>query len=228
MGRGSLMNSLAGKEETEWCNFWYDKASSDTGRRILLVGDSVARQVRRTLSEKAGCPVDLFGTSAALRDRMFWDQWDCFFRSGLYSYDAIFVWTGNHSRRSEDGQSMFTEHDYCRFEEDFGTLLKECSLHAPKVVVLSTLHLFKARDFNPAAEIIRRKLGIPPAEIQDETENAVVEGKNRIMKDVAERNGLPFYDIDKDLMDSRYWHKDHIHYIPESNGFVCDRLLKML
>lgn len=45
------MNSLAGKEETEWCNFWYDKASSDTGRRMLLVGDSIARQVRRTLSE---------------------------------------------------------------------------------------------------------------------------------------------------------------------------------
>ena len=69
------LNSYKDKEATEWSNFWYDQANVRGGaHRILLVGDSIARQYRRGLSEKLKCPVDLFGTSAALRDSMFWDQ----------------------------------------------------------------------------------------------------------------------------------------------------------
>lgn len=222
------LNTLEGKESTEWCNFWYDGACTQASRRILLVGDSVARQVRRRLSEDAGCPADLFGTSAALRDRMFWDQWECFFKNGLYRYDAIFLWVGNHSRRSEDGKSMFSAHDYRRFEEDFECLARQCMERSPKVIVLTTLHLFKPRKYSAAAEIVRRKLRIRPKEVPDTQENIVVEGKNRIMKAVAERLGLPFCDIDAELMASRYWHKDHIHYIRESDGFVSGRLLGLI
>lgn len=76
------LNSYKDKETTEWSNFWYDQANVQGTRRILLVGDSIARQYRRTLSEKLKSPVDLFATSAALRDSMFWDQWHCFLKAG--------------------------------------------------------------------------------------------------------------------------------------------------
>ncbi|WP_368350547.1 hypothetical protein, partial [Parabacteroides merdae] len=56
------LNSYKDKETTEWSNFWYDQANVQGGGRILLVGDSIARQYRRSLSEKLKCPVDLFGT----------------------------------------------------------------------------------------------------------------------------------------------------------------------
>lgn len=59
------LNSYKDKETTEWSNFWYDQANVQGTRRILLVGDSIARQYRRTLSEKLKSPVDLFATSAA-------------------------------------------------------------------------------------------------------------------------------------------------------------------
>ena len=222
------LNSYTDKEETEWANFWYDKANLRTDRRLLLVGDSVARQARRTLAATAGCPVDLFGTSAALRDSMYWDQFDCFFKNGLYAYDAIIVWVGNHSRMSEDGASFFTEHDYRRFEHDFNHLIDRCLEHSPKVIVLTTLHMFKSRNTKGFAERLRRKFMLKPVEIPDEENNVVVEGKNRIMKSVAEKRGLLFHDIDADLMASRYWHDDFIHYMPQSNPFVAAIIKSLL
>ena len=57
------LNSYLDKEQTEWSNFWYDQANTQGGKRILMVGDSVARGARRSLSETLKCPVDLFGSS---------------------------------------------------------------------------------------------------------------------------------------------------------------------
>lgn len=224
--RGRL-NSLLDKELTEWSNFWYDKANKNVEKRILLVGDSVARQVRRTLSEITTIPVDLFATSAALRDQMYWDQWECFFKNDLYKYDAIFVWVGNHSRMSEDGKSYFTEYDYRRFRTDFAFLLEQCLDKSSNIIVLSTLHMYKWRKYNHDIERLRRKLMIKPKEYLNYEENIVVEGKNRIMKEVAEEKNIRFYDIDSVLMESKFWHTDFIHYIPESNLFIS-KILKEL
>lgn len=158
------LNSYLDKEQTEWSNFWYDQANTQGGRRILMVGDSVARGARRSLSETLKCPVDLFGSSAALRDQMYWDQWECFFKNNLYQYDAVFVWVGNHSRISEDGKSFFTEYDYKRFQTDFNTLIDKALYISPKVIVLTTLHIYKWRKYNNDLERVRRKLMIKPKE----------------------------------------------------------------
>lgn len=222
------LNSLPDKELTEWSNFWYDKANQNIDKRILLVGDSVARQVRRTLAEITNNPVDLFATSAALRDQMYWDQWECFFKNNLYRYDAIFVWVGNHSRMSEDGKSYFTEYDYRRFRADFSYLIDRCLDISSDITVLSTLHMYKWRKYNHDIERIRRKLMIKPKEHLNHEENVVVEGKNRIMQEVAEEKNVRFYDIDSVLMESDYWHTDFIHYIPESNTFVANILLQLM
>lgn len=223
------LNSYLDKEQTEWSNFWYDQANTQGGKRILMVGDSVARGARRSLSETLKCPVDLFGSSAALRDQMYWDQWECFFKNNLYQYDAVFVWVGNHSRISEDGKSFFTEYDYKRFQTDFNTLIDKALYINPKVIVLTTLHIYKWRKYNNDLERVRRKLMIKPKEEWGEVEdNIVVEGKNRIMQEVAEIRKLTFCDIDKMLMQSRYWHVDFIHYIPEANKYIASILKSLL
>lgn len=222
------LNSYKDKETTEWSNFWYDQANVQGGGRILLVGNSIARQYRRSLSEKLKCPVDLFGTSAALRDSMFWDQWQCFFKNGLYEYSTIFCWVGNHSRLNEDGNAFFGEQDYRRLYHDFTRLIIECKSRTRQVVVLSTFHIYKWRKYNNEIERIRRKLGFKPKEYLNDEENVVVENKNRIMKEISEEHNLPFYDIDAIMMKSKYWHVDFIHYIPESNSFVAEYLCRLL
>lgn len=222
------LNSYADKEKTEWSNFWYDQANVAGNKRMLLVGDSIARQYRRALSEKVNCAVDLFGTSAALRDSLYWDQWQCFFKNGLYKYEIIFCWVGNHSRLNERGDGFFQEYDYKRFYHDFSHLIVECEYHACRVIVLSTFHIYKWRKYNNDIERIRRKIGFKPKETLNDAENVVVEEKNRIMRKVAEEHNLLFCDIDSVLMSSKYWHVDFIHYIPESNAFVADYLSKQI
>lgn len=159
---------------------------------------------------------------------MFWDQWQCFFKNGLYEYNTIFCWVGNHSRKDENGNGFFGEHDYKRFYHDFARLITECKSRAPKVIVLSTFHIFLWRKYNNEIERIRRKLRLKPKEYLNDEENVVVENKNRIMKAVAEEYNLPFYDIDAILMKSKFWHVDFIHYIPESNSFVAECLFRLL
>lgn len=226
--KADFLNSYSDKEQTEWCNFWYDKANVPSSKRILLVGDSVARQTRRSLSEILKCPVDLFATSAALRDAIYWEQWECFFKNQLYSYDSIIVWVGNHSRMNEAGTALFTDYDYIRFERDFEFLIKRCLDQSKKVIVLTTLHMVISRKYNHDIERIRRKLMIKPKEKLNDYENRVVEGKNTIMRRIAKNYSLKFHDIDKDLMESKFWHTDFIHYIPESNLFISEIIKQLL
>ncbi|MCM1520317.1 MAG: hypothetical protein NC098_05980 [Lachnoclostridium sp.] len=226
--KNEYLNSYNGKESTEWSNFWYDQANTESEHRILLIGDSVSRQIRGTMARKLNCPVDLFATSAALRDIMFWEQFKCFFKNGLYHYDAVFIWIGNHSRRKEDGTDFFTQYDYQRFHNDFSKLVDICRASFPKVIILSTLHMFIPRKANRYIEYIREILNIKPKEKFDDAENAVVEAKNKIIEQVANEYNLTFYDIDDIMLKSKYWHKDNIHYIRKSDSFVTSKLISLL
>lgn len=53
------------REEIEWVNYWFEEARSDR-KRILLLGDSVAREIRRVMADMLtidGYTVDLFAAS---------------------------------------------------------------------------------------------------------------------------------------------------------------------
>lgn len=155
---------------------------------------------------------------------MFWDQWECFLKNGLYHYDIIFVWVGNHSRISEDGKSHFTPYDYERFRADYGHLLRQCRQQCPQVIALSPLHMFERRKFNPVVEHFRRRVMVKPREVLDATENEVVEKKNEIMKEVARAESVDYHDVDAVMLKSKYWHDDNIHYIPQANPYIAELL----
>lgn len=223
------LNSYKDKEDTEWSNFWYDEANvGKNDHRVLLIGDSIARQIRKDLSHKLKCPVSLFGTSAALRDQMFWDQWDCFFKNKLYKYEKIILWIGNHSRMTEDGTNLFIDSDYRRFSFDFQYLIHKCQSISNRILVLSTLYIYHTRNYNPIIELIRKRFFIKPKENINEQENKIVQQKNLIMQNICSRHNIAFYDIATELFHSKYWHKDHIHYINESNQFVVNLLKENL
>lgn len=225
------LNNLDSKEEVEWSNFWYDQANKPYNKRVLLIGDSIARGARRSLSQRMGCPVDLFGTSAALRDQMFWDQLDCFFKSGLYTYNVIVIWHGNHSRMSEDGSSYYTDSDYIKFKKDFLFLLtriNSLNIKGCKLLILSTLYLYEWRKKVWFLEKLRHMFMFKPKEIQRLDDNAVIDKKNMIMHSVADSLKINFFDINKELIESKYWHVDHVHYIQEASPFIAELIERAL
>lgn len=50
-----LICKKSAREKLEWVNFWIDQSNEENvKKRILLVGDSTSRVIRRTMSEALG------------------------------------------------------------------------------------------------------------------------------------------------------------------------------
>ena len=218
-----MENQLQGRERTEWANFWYDEADRQTERRILLIGDSTGRQIRRTLSGMTHRPVDFFGTSAALRDVLFWNQLDCFLKDSLYSYDNIIIWIGNHSRITQYGQGPFQEKDYEDFRNDFEKLLQYTRNISPNLLVLSSYDIVipcqwaKSKIVQKLLEVIKIKYKCKV----NTPETDIVNRKNSIIEEICRNSSTPFLDICAIMKQTSYNRTDHIHYEKPSNGYVC-------
>lgn len=80
------------RAKVEWTNTWISEATHPEQKRILCIGDSVMRQVRRSLERQLGFPVDYVGSSSMLNDRLFHGILDYFFGNAPeYHYAAVFV-----------------------------------------------------------------------------------------------------------------------------------------
>ena len=224
------LNNYLGRESVEWSNFWYDQADAPYQKRILMIGDSTSRVIRRKLSEMMNCPVDLFATSAAFRDIFFWNQPECFFKDSIYSkYDFITIWLGNHSRINEKGNGSFEQHDYDRLAIDFQRLIEYISNFDAKILVMSSLYMVKPwKQRYPKEAFLRRKFNIWPAEVYDEQENEIARRKNDIIEKVSKENGIAFFDMANFMMFTKYRHLDHIHYENAANSIMCKKIKEQL
>lgn len=226
----NYINSYASRENIEWSNFWYDQADAPYQKRMLMIGDSTSRVIRRMLSEMMNCPIDLFATSAAFRDIIFWNQLDCFFKDSIYSkYDYITIWLGNHSRINEMGNGPFEQHDYDRLAIDFKKLLEYVAKYRAKALVMPSLYIFEPwKQKYPKEATIRKKLNIWPPEVLNEEESLIVRRKNTIMEKVAKENGFAFFNIAECMMSTKYRHTDHIHYESAANPLMCQIIKEQL
>lgn len=103
----NVRSNRVSREEVEWANYWIDQANVVSEKRILLIGDSTARMVRRTLAKLTKCPVDLIASSSSLHDELFVNLIDGYFKNLLYSYDYIFVQLGHHAEIEIDDGGVF-------------------------------------------------------------------------------------------------------------------------
>ncbi len=146
----STSNILSYREPIEWSNFWIDKANENVDKRILLIGDSNARNIRRPLQEAAKCPVDLLASSGPLDDVFFINQVDAFFNATIYRYDVIFVQVGHHGIRSRSGNLYSSEEDYNKFEKDFIGLISFLKQFSDKIIVESNFD-----NVEPVSKVIK-------------------------------------------------------------------------
>lgn len=85
------------RAKIEWTNTWISDADHPEKKRILIIGDSVMRQVRGNLESQLGLPVDYIGSSSMLNDRLFLGILDYFFdNTPEYRYEAVFVQHSNN------------------------------------------------------------------------------------------------------------------------------------
>ena len=226
-----LICKKSAREKLELVNFWIDQANEEEeGKRILLVGDSTSRVIRRTMSEALGdVPVDLFATSAALRDVIYWDQLDAFFKNNQYKYDFIFVQVGNHSRINEDGNGPFTEYDYKRFHDDYTILIEYLQNYCRRIILEPCYLMVVPRKYgwfkNKALKAIHKYLKVKIHQQPNIEANAVSQKKNVIMKQVAEELSMPWCDINAYLDSTYFIRRDNIHYEYRASLPICNYLI---
>lgn len=103
------------REEIEWTNSWIEDANQPDKRRLLLVGDSVTRQIRKTVSAvvvERGISVDLLACSYSFFDSRFFEEIKHFF-SGDYQYEVIVLMDIHHrmiSERCMDNKKLAKEY----------------------------------------------------------------------------------------------------------------------
>ncbi|MBR1930279.1 MAG: hypothetical protein IJ833_02220 [Lachnospiraceae bacterium] len=221
---GYARDTLNGREEIEWSNFWYDNATNGHDDRILLIGDSTARQIRSELARTAHKPVDLLATSSGLHDALFVAQMDAFFAQETYRYKVIFVQLGHHSRIGDLGEA-YHEKDYVVFYDDFKKLISFLTQYTEKIIIASVFYSV----ITPRTKMARLLRGMfRMNERYDEVANEIKERKNQILKRVADELQLEFFDINQFMYDRRkkYLHSDHIHFESSAKKVIVEQYLK--
>lgn len=217
----TISNSINGREEIEWANFWYSNANSTTeGGKYLLIGDSTGRKIRSSLEKTSGKPVDFLGTSAGLHDLLFWSQMNSFFAPVTWEYDVIYVWLGYHSLKNERGE-YYCEDDFLLFDSDIRNILAFLEQYSKRVILCSALYPVEKKDnpnkldilwfhLKPLCRLFKEKIVTEEA--------AVIEKKNKIIQSVAREKGVTYCDINKYMLSlcenyrTRCVHFDKIHY----------------
>lgn len=221
------VDEFSGREDIEWANFWYDYANDSEKKRILLVGDSTARMVRSTFSQKYGIAVDLLGTSAGLHDVLLKSQIEAFFASNKYLYEAIFVQVGHHGIITDSGEEIRKEEDFV-FEEDYKGLVDYLSQYTSRIILLSIFEsvLVPDRQIKNVwlGEIMRKitRIIMPFKKNRyDFSANEITIRRNKIIERIAEEYKVVYVDINQIMKKAGYRHIDHIHFVKSANKFIC-------
>ena len=208
-----------GREGIEWSNFWYDNANTYSRQRVLLIGDSTSRMVRSAFAKKLGIPVDLFATSSALDDQLFVNQLHCFFDESIYKYDVIFVQLGHHARKNKFGLD-YQDCDFDKFSEDLENLIIYLKQFSNKIVLETIFYSVMPQNM---FVLMLEKFGLMK-EKYDNVINHHKDRKNKIIKEIANKTGCDFCDINTKMLHTKYIHKDHIHYEPSARNVITSIL----
>lgn len=86
---------MQSREEIEWTNCWWSNANKKK-ERILLVGDSVLRNIRGCFEKLllGYYAVDLFATSLFINDYLFWKHLKLFLDTSEYDYRFVIIQYG--------------------------------------------------------------------------------------------------------------------------------------
>ena len=121
---------IINREDIEWSNVWIEKAYDKNRKRILLIGDSLTRHIRKSLNQilSPEYVVDLIANSYDISDYLFENDINNFFLNKEYYYEYILIQiTSHHGFSSLCSESFEYEQIYIKYFQKFVDFLKKCS-----------------------------------------------------------------------------------------------------
>ena len=217
-----IYNNIEDREQIEWGNSWIDNANTNN-KRILLIGESTVRMVRSVLACISGYSVDMIGTSSRLDDELFVNQIDSFFNNFIYKYDAILVQIGHHGIKKRSSNATI-EQDEAEYRDAFDALLTYLKGKSNNITVEtifdSVIPNKKWHEFFIHRGWMR--------ETKDNNINKTTNRRNEIMREVALKHGVKFFDINPIVDKKRFIHIDHTHFENKAKPFLAYERLKII
>lgn len=207
------MNNFISKSRgsIEWLNFWMEEPKESDGCRILLIGDSTARQYRSNLNTLVSpfASVDFFGSSSHLMDSRFHKEIECYFNICECSYDLIVVNIGGHHGLTLPENEFFS---YEKYECCYKFFIDSLKTKAKNIIVSTCTHLVSKEDYSQL----------------DYKLNSDIEKRNDIVKKTAEEYGFHVIDLYSYMLNEgkSYVHVDPFHFESSSDDFIAEKVLK--
>ncbi len=197
---------ISRRETTEWLNYWIEDANK-CKQRIILIGDSVTRDIRKRLSFYAGgyC-VDLLAMSYSILDDMVMEEICHFFEKMPYKYDCIIYHIGaHHGYNIECVQSEEAAGQYKDRTKKILCLLKKYSTNV-KVMSLT---------FEGCTD---EESGLD--------HNAEIKKRNEILKIVSEELDLIFFDLNRKMNYKTIQYIDRCHFADDDYEYISKLILE--
>lgn len=205
-----MSTDVQNREPTEWVNSWISHANCK-GDRILLIGDSVTRALRGKLEFflKKWYHVDLFASSFAITDHLFWRHLQCFFNDE-YQYKIIIInynfhhgYIGDYAGNEKILQTMYQK------------LIHLCQSFCDRVVVMTGTSCMKVDDFEQLDTGVETELL----------------ARNIIAKQAAEDTGSPVFDLHLIMKQGRgvdFKYIDRVHFENSAYFYIAYKMLAEL
>ena len=201
VGLGILANSgLAAepavrRETTEWSNIWVAEATRTDLPRVLLIGDSICNGYHGGVESelKGKALVAMLATSSAVGDSALTEQVRLLLKN--YKFAVIHFNVGLHGWD-------YTEEEYRR---EFPKLLAVIRHGAPSAKLIWATS-------TPMRQVTPNLRAFHP-------NNERVKARNKIVAELAAREGIPLDDL-YGLVENHpeYWADDGVHYRPEGQA----------
>jgi hypothetical protein len=202
----SLWNAAAAppaREAIEWCDVWITHANETNLPRILLIGDSIARdyypEVEKRLAGKAF--VGRLATSRFVADPVLSKEIEAVLSSA--KYDVIVFNNGMHGWQHSEEQ----------YRKAFPKLIKTIRTHAPKVKLVwaTTTPLRNGKDITYDTK----------AEYSDDR----IATRNALAAEVVASQKIPTVDLNAAVRGRPELHSDNVHFNSKGSQILAEEIV---
>ena len=204
------MNDNNKREEIEWLNYWIEDVDVNEKKRVILLGDSVTRDLRKKLSfyMNKDYAVDLLAMSYSIFDDRVIEEIKHFFQLSTYQYDFIVYQMGVHHdhciKCAESAEA--TEQFQCRTME----ILHVLKQYTDNVIAMtSTLESDLCEGKRVVSNDYKRE----------------IEARDRVLDTVAEKLNIFFYDLNKRIDYSKVKFSDWSHFYEKGYEYIAEQIM---
>ncbi|MCM1038082.1 MAG: SGNH/GDSL hydrolase family protein [Ruminococcus sp.] len=197
------------REKIEWLNYWIESANEREKKRILILGDSVARGYRPVLNrmvEQAGYVVDLLAMSYSIFDLSLINEIKHFIDSVGYQYCFIIFNLGSHHGYSlKIKENTDLQEAYYRKLDDILRLITKMSR---KIITVS---------------------GTPERTSDKEAHNDEIQSRNSILKAISYKYKCNYVDLYSQMYNNKDFPLiDLFHFSDNGYEYIAYELSKAL